>query len=292
MANNQTTKYELLLASVIAARASSYLFNKIFLRTMQPFNLMAVRFLLAFVLLSVLFYKDLRQISRKTILSGLAIGGFFFLTMAFQMQALKEADSSLVSLLTSCSIIFVPLFEIVLVRKLPDRRETISVLLAMAGVAVLALQHGGLSGSFTFGLLSAAWYALAILTTARLTRDNPDTLGIGIIQVGTIGALALVASLLLEQPHLPTGEKEWGMLAVLVIVCTIFGFTLQPKAQSHVSAERAGLFCAITPAIATLLGVVVLGERLGILGILGLGLVLLSILLPYVSKFIKVIRSA
>lgn len=105
----------------------------------------------------------------------------------------------------------------------------------------------------------------------------------GIVQVGTIGTLALIASFLAESPHLPQGTYQWLYLSVLVVVCTGFGFTLQPRAQSHVSAERAGLFCAISPAIAALLGTLVLGERLGLLGVLGLMMILLVILLPYVT---------
>ena len=74
------------------------------------------------------------------------------------------------------------------------------------------------------------------------------------------------------------------MLLMLVLVCTGFGFTLQPVAQSHVSAERAGLFCAINPAIAALLGVVILKEQLGIIGIIGILLILESLMLPHLFE--------
>lgn len=69
------------------------------------------------------------------------------------------------------------------------------------------------------------------------------------------------------------------MIGILAVVCTCFGFTLQPMAQSRISAERAGIFCAISPAIATLLGVAVLHENIGFLGIAGLILILSSIVI-------------
>ena len=50
---------EVLLAAVIIARSTSFVFNKIGLRTMDAFNMLAVRFLLAFVLLAALFGKKL-----------------------------------------------------------------------------------------------------------------------------------------------------------------------------------------------------------------------------------------
>ena len=50
-------KAEVLMASVIIARSTSFVFNKLGLGTMSAFNLLAVRFLLAFVLLAALFGK-------------------------------------------------------------------------------------------------------------------------------------------------------------------------------------------------------------------------------------------
>ncbi len=48
---------------------------------------------------------------------------------------------------------------------------------------------------------------------------------------------------------LPTAPAEWGSLAALIVVCTGFGFTLQPVAQSRLSADVAGLLCALSPFV-------------------------------------------
>ena len=53
---------ELLLACVIIARSTSFVFNKLGLGTMTAFNLLAVRFLLAFLLLGVLFSRKRRGV--------------------------------------------------------------------------------------------------------------------------------------------------------------------------------------------------------------------------------------
>ena len=58
-------KAEILLAAVIAARATSLLFSKIAMNGMGIFNLLAARFLMAFVLLAVVFFKRLRHIKRR-----------------------------------------------------------------------------------------------------------------------------------------------------------------------------------------------------------------------------------
>ncbi len=279
-----TRTYELLLISVIAARATSFIFSKMILEHLAPFNLLAVRFTIAFALLALLFNKALRSLTRRDLLSGIVIGAAFFITMACEMQALTQAASSLVSLLENCAIIFVPLLELILFKKLPGKLTIISTAAAMLGVVLLALSQGSLTGGFTMGLLAGLCYAAAIIITERLSRSAGSTLGIGVVQIGTMGVLASATTLLFETPQLPAGTNEWAMLAVLIVVCTGFGFTLQPLAQSHVTAARAGLFCAVSPAIATLLGVTVLGEPFAALDALGLLLILASIIMPYLRK--------
>ena len=53
---------ECLLAAVVIARATSFLFSKLLLESMTPTNLLAVRFLIAFALLAILFRKKLFEV--------------------------------------------------------------------------------------------------------------------------------------------------------------------------------------------------------------------------------------
>ena len=77
-----TKKYELLLIAVIAARATSFIFSKMILESLTPFNILAVRFIIAFILLALIFNKTVRSLTRRDWLAGLAIGTAFFITMA------------------------------------------------------------------------------------------------------------------------------------------------------------------------------------------------------------------
>ena len=89
------------------------------------------------------------------------------------------------------------------------------------------------------------------------------------VQVGFLGALALIASFLFETPHLPGSGTEWLVVLALALVCSGFGFTLQPVAQSGTTADHAALFCALNPFVAAALGAVCFHEHFGIAGLLG-----------------------
>lgn len=275
---------ELLLAGVIVARATGYLFSKIGMTGLGMFNLLALRFLLAFALLAALFFPRLRRIDRQSLRAGLIMGGLYFLVMTSELSGLRRTTSSNVSFLENTAIVLVPLLGAAVSRRAPGGRAVLCAVVTLAGVGFLTL--GGavqLGAGEAFSLLAALLYASAILTTDRLTHSGDvDTLSAGIVQVATIGTLSLVASVLAESPRLPQSGMEWLSVAALAVVCSGFGFTLQPVAQAGTTAERAGMFCALNPLVATLLGVVFLQERIGMQSLIGAALILAGIILSYV----------
>lgn len=271
------TQAELLLAAVIIARSTSYVLTKVGLQDMGKFTLLAVRFLLAFAFLAALF-RRLLQIDRRTLLSGLAMGGIYFCVMTAELTALKTVETSTVSFVTNTAVVIVPLIQAALSRRWPDRRVLFGALACLLGVALLTLR-GGLT--FTPGvgycILEAFLYSTAILVTDRLTHAGADPLLSGVVQVGFLGALALIASFLFETPHLPGSGTEWLVVLALALVCSGFGFTLQPVAQSGTTADHAALFCALNPFVAAVLGAVCFHEHFGIAGLLGGALILAGI---------------
>ena len=100
------TQAELLLAAVIIARSTSYVLTKVGLQDMGKFTLLAVRFLLAFAFLAALF-RRLLQIDRRTLLSGLAMGGIYFCVMTAELTALKTVETSTVSFVTNTAVVIV-----------------------------------------------------------------------------------------------------------------------------------------------------------------------------------------
>ena len=274
------SRAELLLAGVITARATSYLFSKLIMQSMSMFNMLGIRFLLAFTLLLILFFKRIRKINRKTFAAGAVMGCLYFLVMTAELNGLKRTSSGNVSFLENTAIVIVPLLQAVLLRRFPRWKAVICALLCLIGVGFLTIGSGMAFGAGEmFCMLAAFLYACAILTTDRLTHGNIDALASGIVQVGMIGTLSLTASLLFEAPRLPSGMLEWAGIVMLAVVCSGFGFTLQPVAQSGTTAERAGMFCALNPMVATILGIVFLHEAFTVQSAVGGGLILAGILI-------------
>ena len=267
---------ELLLAAVIIARATSNLFSKLILEGMGIFNLLGLRFSLAFALLSILFFRRLKSAGLKTISAGAVMGGIYYLVMTADLNGLKRMSSGNAAFLCNTAIVIVPLLQAVIKKHLPRGKVILSVIFCIFGVGVLTIgSRMGFGVGECFSLLAAFLYACAILTTDRLTHGGIDTLAAGVVQVGVIGALSLATSFLTEMPRLPHSSTEWFGIGMLALVCTGFGFTLQPVAQSGTTAERAGMFCALNPMVAAMLGIVFLHEPFTVRTVAG-GLLILS----------------
>lgn len=273
-------KSELLLAAVIIARSTSFMFSKIMLKTMGQFTLLGIRSLLAFAVLLLFFGKQLKNVTKKELTGGLLLGIAYFTVMFFELNGLKYTESSTMSLLENSAVVFVPVFMSVFTRSLPEKKAVIKVLLALAGVILLRFKGGTLSfgrGEF-FGIAAAMLYALAIILTKRLS-SKADPLLCGVFQAGTMGVLGIIFALFFETPALPRGGAQWGAIIYLAVICSSFGFTFQPLAQRGTTAERTGTFCALSPVSASILGAVFLKEMMTVPNIIGAALVLCSILI-------------
>ena len=271
---------KILLASVILARSSSYVLQKIGLTDIDVFNLMGIRFLMAFFIMLIIFHKKLRKADKASIYAGLIVGASYFVVMSFEVFSLKTCESSTTAFLENTAIVMVPLFEVILLKKMPLPKTALSFIMAMTGVALMTLQ--GTVLHFTIGhvlaLGAAATYAAAIIITDRVSKRS-DPLVIGIVQLGTMGGLSAISSFIFETPHLPSEPRAWLAIILLALVCSCFGFTLQPVAQKHVSAETTGLYCAFGPLGAGALGWICLGETLSLFAFVGAILILVSILI-------------
>ena len=271
---------ELLMAAVIIARSTSFVFSKLTVASMSPFNILAVRFLCAFAILLLLFGKRLRGCGRRVLRNGFLLGTVYTVVMGFEMLGLRTAETSLASLIENSAFMLVPLLEIAVWRRFPERRVVLGMLLAFLGLLVLNLGPGAV---FSVGVLycfaAMCFYALAIFLTAVYAREGEPLL-VGIVQLGTMGLLSLLCSLLFERFRLPQSGTEWGMILFLAVVCSVFGFTLQPVAQRNLSADRAGMFSALNPLAAIVWGYLILSEPLRPVKLLGAALILAGILLP------------
>lgn len=261
----------------------SYLFMKMGLHSIQEYNLIALRFGIAFFLAAAFFPTRLRRATAQTIRYAFILGFILFLVFSCITFGIKFTSTSNAAFLVSLTVIFVPLLVSLVARKLPANKVMIGVGLALLGVGLLTLNNQLRINLGDFLCVAGALlYATHIIITEKLTMAV-DSLLLGIIQLGFAGALGFIFSLLLETPRFPINLQEWLPILALSILCSAIGFVVQTVAQQHTTSTNTGLIFSLEPVFAAIFAFLFLGEVLSAQGWLGALLVLCGVIYSQVD---------
>ena len=278
---NQQRKADLLLVMVTAFWGFSYFLMDFSLTDLQPLNLNAFRFLVAFVVLGLVYFRQLRHISRATLkyslLIGLSLAGVYICcTYGIMYTSISNAG-----FICALPVVTTPVIEFLITRKRPGRKLFVALVLCTVGLALLTLGdtfRPALGDIICMGV--AVFYAIDLVLTDRAVhRSDVDALQLGICQLGVVGVIMLVLTLVLEQPHFPTTLAVWGSSLFLAIFCSGVAFVVQAVQQQYTTASHVGLIFTLEPLFSAIVAYFLAGERLGARGYVGAVLMMLSLVL-------------
>jgi drug/metabolite transporter (DMT)-like permease len=246
----------------------------------------AVRFTLAAALMGIIFWRSMRQMSRKTAWAGAQIGLFMFGGYIFQTAGLRYTTPAKAAFLTGLCVVLVPL----LLAVFGGRRITgwiwAGAGAALAGLYFLTVPPEGL-GALNRGdpivLGCAVMFALHIIFIGRYVGDH-SVGALAFVQVATTAALSVVLLPLLAVTGwehfrlVPTGTVIFAVL-VTSIGSTVIGFSFQTWAQQHTSPSHTAILISLEPVFAALASWLLAHERFGPRTLFGAALILAGILL-------------
>ena len=123
-------------------------------------------------------------------------------------------------------------------------------------------------------LIATLGYAIGPLIIQR-HLNGLDPYGPLAASLTVAGAVLLVPAILAFPTRMPSMLALTSM-AILGVVCTALAMLLMFYLVGHAGASRAAVITYINPAVAALLGVLLLHERLGLGGFLAFVLILLG----------------
>jgi len=270
---------DLMIALIAIAWGSSYLMMQVGLSSIPPFGMVALRFGIAFVAVALIFRKRLRDLTRDIVWRGAVLGFLLCVFFGLLMYGLKTTPASTAGFLTSAKVVIVPVIVSVWTRRAPSRATLLGIVVCTVGLALLTL-NGPMSmgAGAALCLAGSAVYALQIVMTDAFSRRE-DALLLGICQLGFAAVFGAAFNLAFEGPALPQSPAEWGAVLGLALVCSAFGFAMQPVAQSRTTATHASLLFSLESVSSAVLSFVFLGEVMAPQCYLGCLLILASVLL-------------
>jgi drug/metabolite transporter (DMT)-like permease len=269
---SQRAKAEFLLVVTTFIWGACFVIVKGALADASPFPFIAVRFILAGLLMFGIMGRG--RLPRQALLPSLVLGILLFTGIAFQTWGLKFTTPSKNAFITGFSVILVPLIS--LFRGHPLRAaNACGAGLGLLGLYFLILPSGleAVNRGDLLTLVGTLAFATHIVLVGTYTRRF-SFLHLAPGQVLVVGIIATLAV-----PFAPSWTLHWTgrlifAIAVTAIFATAFAFGAQVWAQQYTPPAHTALIFTLEPVFAALTSRVVTKEHLGGKAFLGAALIL------------------
>ena len=258
---------------------AGFLFTKRGLDYITPLWMMSMRFVGATIIMSIVFYKNFRKISKSDLKAGLIIGIFLYIAFATQTIGLQYTSISNQAFLTATNVVFVPFLVWMLYKKAPDKFAFIGAALATVGIGLITLKEGlHLNVGDMWTLACAVFFAGHIVSIGFFAKEN-DPIALTIVQFAVAAVLSLVSALMMEPLPAKIGSEAMLSVGYMVLASTLLAFLLQNICQKYTPSTHASLILSLESVFGTLVAVVFEGEMFNLQMALGCITVFAAILL-------------
>lgn len=253
----------------------------------SPVLFLSLRFLLSSLLL-LPFLRKKNAFSRTNMKYGLIAGVFLFIGYYFQTVGLEYTTPAKSGIITGTYVVLIPVISYFYLRKKITRLDTIASVMAFAGL--ITMSAGSVSNtSVQLGdiltLICAIGYAFQIAYVSKYAK-NLDSTVFTFYQILAVGILSTIAI-----PTYPMSHQTINYYVVFTIFFTaifagVFGYYINTKALVFVEATTAGIIFVGEPIFAAITSVIINGEVLGPLGLVGGAIMVLAMFFTTFDKYL------
>jgi drug/metabolite transporter (DMT)-like permease len=260
----------------------SFLFSKNAIESIGVFELLFIRFLTAFVLMSVLIAVRIIKVDyRGKNLKPILIVAVWQPIVYFlsENSGLKYTTSSIAGVMIACIPVLVAILGTFILKEKPNKRQVISIIVSIAGVLLLLLLGGGLNTSgqlkgiiFLSGaVISGAMYNIFSRKASKLFTPTEITyvmMCVGTIAFGIIFVLDGVIN-----SHFSTIKvlNFNTIIAILYlgVLSSVGAFLLANYTLSKLPAAQTSVFANLVTVVAVIAGVFFRNEAFGVYQLVG-----------------------
>jgi drug/metabolite transporter (DMT)-like permease len=284
------TRAEGVLLGLALIWGSTFVVGKLVLVEMTPLQMISIRFTVATIILFTIFFRSILPLRRDQVMKGAILGLFLFLGFVTQTIGLTITTASKSAFITGMMVVFVPLLQVVVEKKSPKLGNIAGVLIVTLGLWFLTSPDGA---SFNAGdamtLVCALLFGVYIVYLDVVSHDM-SPLQITFLQVATNAVLALAAMSLFERAPLTFSHGTAIGIVYLTLIATVMTTFLQAKYQKDTTPTRAVVIFTIEPVFASITAALFLGERLGWLGMIGGGCIVMGVLVSELSDVVPILN--
>lgn len=269
---------EISLSIVAIIWGSGFVASAVSLEHFTPYQILAIRFLVGVLLLSLVFFKKFKMIKKSTIMKGSIIGIFLYLAFVLQTVGLQYTTPSKNAFLTAVNVVIVPFIAFFIYKRKMNKFELFGAILAVTGVGAISLK---LTAEVNVGdlltLLCAVGFAFHIFYTAQFVKDEDPVL-LTIVQMAVAAILGFIAVLFKGETSFSLNVEGVSSVLYLGVFSTTIAFLLQTFAQKYTSETNAAIILSTEALWGTVFSIILLSEVITLKMIIGAVLILFAII--------------
>lgn len=283
----------LLLLLTAAIWGFAFVAQRVGMKFVGAFTFNGVRFALGSLsLVPLILYfnrekaKDKTKSEANVLKCGVILGSVLFIGASLQQIGLVDTSAGKAAFITGLYIVFVPILGIFLKQHIKIN-IWIGVIMASIGLYFLSVTEDfTIARGDLFEFAGAIIWAVHILLIDNFTK-KVDALKLSSIQFATCSVLSLIVAVIFEDITL-NGLVQAAIPILYGGICSVgIAYTLQVVAQKHAKPSHAAIIMSMEAVFASLGGLIILNENLGIRGYFGCALMLFGMLLSQLSGFKK-----
>ncbi len=263
------------------------------LNDISPMMFISFRFTLAALLLLPFCKFILKGLNKELLYGGLFLGLLYFLGFASQTIGLKYTTATKSGFITGTFVVFTPIFQVFIEKRMPGRGSLIAIVLVIAGLVLLSSKGESLldvfneiGTNFNFGdfltLICAIFFALYLVYLDIISKKHSYMplvfLQIAFTAVGGILMAAVFSSAGIEEPYYVLNFNVVFAIIYTALLATVLTTVLQTKYQKFVTPTKAGIIFSLEPIFAALIAFMLLTEQISNFGFIGCILIFTGLL--------------
>jgi drug/metabolite transporter (DMT)-like permease len=281
---------ELALLSMTFIWGGTFVVTKIGFDDISPVLLVALRFTVGTLFFIVFCFTRLKGLRASAVKKGFVLGALLGVGLLLQTIGLQYTSASKSAFITAMMVVFTPIAQLWIERRIPKPGNIIGVLIVTVGLYLLTSPGGEgfnfgdgitLAGSFVFGFY--------IVYLDMFTKTE-NFLHIVFLQI-LFTALIAWTFVPFETPRFILTSNLIGVLFYTGILATVITTYVQSRFQKDTTPTRAAVLFTFEPVISAVLAYYILHEVLGMIGVIGAGLIIFGIIVSELTDiFFKKFR--
>lgn len=273
-------KGEIGLLIVAMIWGSGFIGSVIGLGFMTPYEALTGRFLVASLLLNIIFFKRIPKLSRQTLKRGVIIGFFLYVAFLLQTLGLELTTPSKNAFLTAVNVVVVPLLGFLILKNRLNRKDIAGAILALAGVGIISLDPTGAINLGDFlSFLCAIAFAYHIFYTGQYSAEE-SAIDLTLVQMNTAFLFSLAVMLLRGETLLGKAGGGYAAILYLGVFSTTLAFFMQTFSQKSTTNTRAAIIMSTEALFATVFSILVFHETITMKMVFGSVVIFSAVLLP------------